>query len=383
MYNRNCYIRKDVQMSKKKLINIVGAGLSGATLARKFVELGYVVYVYDKRDHIGGNVYDYVNEYGIRMSKYGAHIFHTSDEEVWNFVNTYSDWLPYQHRVKSFVNGSLVSVPVNIDTFNTILGSAFTNGDELQRWIDAQHPEITNPKNSEESALKRIGSDIIYELMFKNYTYKQWNKYPAELEAAVMERIPVRVDHNDRYFGDTHEGMPANGYTELVKNILDHPDIHVVLGVDYDASEQDKPTYLFYSGKIDSYFSEKFGKLEYRSLRFEHETLRTESYQDASVVNYPESAFPYTRIIEHKKLYMQYGPMTTITREYSTDIGEPYYPVPTQENRDKYARYQAEAEKLEKQGIYFVGRLANYKYFNMDQAIRNALNLYEKVKSNQ
>ena len=257
----------------------------------------------------------------------------------------------------------------------------FTDGEELMEWVESQHPEITNPKNSEESALKRIGSDVVYEKMFKNYTKKQWDKYPSELDASVMERIPVRYDHNDRYFGDKYEGIPKHGYTVLVRNMLDHENIQVILGRDYHDMTLEEPKLLFYTGKIDTYFDEKFGKLEYRSIEFEHETLKEESFQDLPVINYPGEEFPYTRIIEHKKFFDQDLPVTTITKEYSIEGGEPYYPVPNQENRDLYEKYRQEAEKLEEKGIYFIGRLASYKYFNMNQAVRAALDLFERLSN--
>lgn len=364
-----------------KPIIIVGAGLSGATLARKFAEDGEQIIIVDKRDHIGGNTYDYVNEYGVLIAKYGAHIYHDSDDETWDFVSRFTEWLPYQHRVKSFVDGKLVPVPANIDTYNEVLGMNFKNGEELQDWVESQHPEITQPKNSEESALKRLGSNVLYEKMFKNYTKKQWDKYPEELDASVMERIPVRYDHNDRYFGDKYEGIPKYGYTVMVKNMLDHKNIQVILGRDYHKMSLEEPKMLFYTGKIDTYFGEKFGKLEYRSIEFEHETLQQESYQDLPVINYPEEKYPFTRIIEHKKFFGHKLPVTTITREYSIAGGEPYYPVPNQANQDLYEKYRVEAEKLETQGIYFVGRLASYKYFNMNQTVRAALDLYNRIKN--
>ena len=368
------------QVPSDKPIIIVGAGLSGATIARKYAEKGERVIVVDKRDHIGGNTYDFTNEHGVLMAKYGAHIYHDSDDETWEFVSRFTEWLPYQHRVKSYVDGKLVPVPTNIDTYNAVLGENWTDGKKLQEWVESQHPEITEPKNSEESALKRIGSDIIYEKMFKNYTKKQWDKYPAELDASVMERIPVRYDHNDRYFGDKYEGIPKHGYTVMVRNMLDHENIQVILGRDYHDMTLDEPKLLFYTGKIDTYFGEKFGKLEYRSIEFEHETLKQESFQELPVINYPGEEFPYTRIIEHKKFFSQDLPVTTITREYSIANGEPYYPVPNQENRDLYEKYRQEAEKLEERGIYFIGRLASYKYFNMNQAVRAALDLFYRLE---
>ena len=371
-----------IKTNDKQPIIIVGAGLSGATIARKYAEDGEQVIVVDKRDHIGGNTYDFINEHGVLMAKYGAHIYHDSDDETWEFVSRFTEWIPYEHRVKSYVEGKLVPVPTNMDTYNEVLGKNFTDGEELKEWVESQHPEITDPKNSEESALKRIGSDVIYEKMFKNYTKKQWDKYPTELDASVMERIPVRYDHNDRYFGDKYEGIPKHGYTVMARNMLDHENIKVILGRDYHDMSLPEPKLLFYTGKIDTYFGEKFGKLEYRSIEFEHETHKSQSYQDHAVVNYPGEEFPYTRIIEHKKFFgeeYQNLPITTITREYSIAGGEPYYPVPNQENRDLYEKYQKEAEKLEEQGIYFIGRLASYKYFNMNQAIRAALDLYERL----
>jgi len=363
----------------KQSIIIVGAGLSGATLARKFADDGKKVLVLERRDHIGGNTYDFVNEHGVMMAKYGAHIYHDSDDETWQFLSRFTEWLPYEHRVKSMVSGQEVPVPANRDTYEMVLGKKFATSEEMEAWVAAQHPEIAVPKNSEESALKRLGSDELYEKMFKNYTKKQWDKYPDELEASVMDRIPVRFDHNDRYFSDKYEGIPKNGYTAMVKNMLDHENIRVILGRDYHHMSFDKPEMLFYTGKIDSYFGEEFGKLEYRSLEFEHETLPVESFQSHAVVNYPEERYPFTRIVEHKKFYDQALPVTTITREYSIAGGEPYYPVPTQRNRDLYAKYQTKAKELEAEGIYFVGRLASYKYFNMNQAVRAALDLYERI----
>lgn len=365
-----------------KPIIIVGAGPSGATLARKFAEDGEKVIVVDRRDHIGGNTYDYINEYGIRIAKYGAHIWHNSDEEVQEFVSRFTKWDKYHHIVRGNVDGNLVPIPANLDTFNTVSGMHFNNGEELETWIKSQDTYIDEPKNSEEAALKNLGSRTVYEKMFKNYTKKQWDKYPVELEASVMERLPVRYDHSDGYFKDKYEGMPTNGYTMLYKNMLEHENIRVILGRDYHNMTLPKPEMLFYTGKIDTYFGNKFGELEYRSLEFEHETLHKDSFQDLPVINYPSEEYPFTRIIEHKKFYdTTNNPWTTITREYSKAGGEPYYPVPNPENRNLYAKYQTEAEKLEKSGVYFVGRLASYKYYNMNQAIRAALDTYDLMRT--
>jgi UDP-galactopyranose mutase len=356
---------------------IVGAGLSGATLARKLADAGQKVLVIEKRNHIGGNTYDYTDkETGIRLSQYGAHIFHTNSEEVWKFVNRFSDWNIYRHKVLSYVNGKYVPVPVNITTVNELLGLNIQNISEMQEWLKENQikGEI---KNSKDSALARVGRKL-YKLMFENYTKKQWDLDPAELEPSVLERIPVRENFNDRYFSDKYEALPSNGYTEFVSNMLNHENIEVRLNEEYNP-ETHKAERLFFTGKIDTYFSDRFGKLEYRSLVFNYKTYKVKDYQPSAVVNYPSLEYPYTRKIDYKKFYETESEYSVIAEEFSTNNGEEYYPVPTPLNREIYAKYQEEAKKLEKENIYFVGRLAEYKYFNMDQAILSALQLYDRI----
>lgn len=360
-------------------ILIVGAGLSGATAARRLAENGHEVHVIDKRDHIGGNVFDFVDDKtGIRLSKYGAHIFHTNNEDVWQFVNRFSEWTPYEHRVMSLVGEQFVPVPVNIDTVNALFDKSITTTEEMEQYLQSvsYKGEI---KNSEDAALARVGKDL-YDLMFKPYTIKQWDLEPKELEPSVLERIPVRNDYYDRYFSDTYEGLPKDGYTAFVENMVDHPNIVVELNTAYeDSSEYD---ITIFTGKIDDYFNDKYGKLEYRSLIFDYITIDTEDYQPTAVVNYPSLDYAFTRVIDYKKFYPVKTDKSIIAIEYSTDKGEPYYPVPTQKNRDIYAKYQQEALKLEEKGIYFVGRLAEYKYFNMDKAIESALLIADKIQHN-
>lgn len=359
---------------------IVGAGLSGATLARKLADDGEQVLVIEKRDHIGGNTYDYIDQNtGIRLSKYGAHIFHTNSEEVWEFVNRFSEWTPYQHRVLSYVNGKYVPVPVNITTVNTLFGTNLSSEAEMAEWLD-KNQEKMQVVSSKEAALNRVGKKL-YELMFENYTKKQWDLDPSELEPSVLERIPVRTDNNDRYFTDKYEALPTNGYTQFVANMLDHENIEVRLEEAYEPGKYQADR-VFFTGKIDTYFADKYGKLEYRSLNFTLHTYKTEDYQPSAVVNYPSLEYPYTRKIDYKKFYPIDSEYSIVAEEYSTDKGEEYYPVPTQRNRELYAKYQAEAMRLESKGIYFVGRLAEYKYFNMDQAILSALQLYSKISVN-
>jgi UDP-galactopyranose mutase len=363
-------------------IVIVGAGISGCVIAELFANvLGKKVLIIDKRDHIGGNCYDYINDIGILVPKYGPHFFHTNNEEVWEYVNQFSDWIPYEHRVLSLVDEKLVPVPVNITTVNKIFGLDLKTEGEMKEWLADNIKKIKDPKNSEESALARVGN-VLYEKMFKNYTKKQWDVWPSDLDAEVMNRIPVRTNFDDRYFTDKYQVMPKDGYTKLFERMLNNKNIEVRLDTDWDTiKDHIQFEKLFFTGPIDQFFQYKFGgKLQYRSLRFEFENYDKEYYQKATTINFPSYDVPYTRITEPKRATGQKSPKTTIIREYSTWEGEPYYPVPTKENKDLYIKYQEEVEKAEGRGIYFAGRLANYKYFNMDQAFKNAFDLFNKIE---
>lgn len=356
---------------------VVGAGLSGATIARKLAETGSKVLVIDKREHIAGNVYDYIDqETSIRVSQYGAHIFHTNDDIVWQFVNKYSDWLPYEHRVLAKVKDQYVPVPVNITTVNKLIDKNVIDQPTMQTYLNKVQYK-GKIENSKHSALAKVGEQL-YSLMFENYTKKQWDLYPEELEPSVLERIPVREDYNDRYFNDKYEALPANGYTAFVENLLNHSNIDVVLNEPYDKKKH-KDIQTIFTGKIDTYFGEIYGKLQYRSLSFKHYIYKQENYQPTAVVNCPSYIYPYTRTVEYKKFYNQKSDKTIVVKEYSKSDGEPYYPIPTERNRAIYSKYQQEAQKLEQQGIYFIGRLAEYKYYNMDQAIKSALVLAERL----
>ena len=372
-------------MKKNKFpIIIVGAGISGLTLAERYASIGKRVLVIEKRDHIGGNCYDFVNDAGILVPKYGPHFFHTNNEEVWKYVNRFSEWIPYEHRVLSSVDGKLVPVPVNITTVNSIFGLSLKTEDEMKIWLSENIEKIENPQNSEGSALARVGK-VLYEKLFKPYTKKQWDMWPAELDVEVMNRIPVRTNFDDRYFTDEFQAIPKNGYTKLFENMIQNSNIEIRLNTDWDwvKNEVGKFNKLFFTGPIDQFFGYKFGeRLQYRSLRFEYETFDKEFYQERAQINYPSLDILYTRITEPKHATGQKHTKTTIIKEYSTWDGESYYPVPNQRNRDLYMKYQNEAKKLEKNNIYFVGRLANYKYFNMDQAFENALNIFSQ-KTNE
>lgn len=364
-------------------IVIVGAGISGAVLAQQYASIGKRVTVIERRDHIAGNCYDYYDDNGILVSKYGAHLFHTNYEDVWAYVNQFSEWYPWEHKVLARVGDKLVPVPVNITTVNTLYGLDLRTDEEMQQWLDENREDNPGATNGRDAVLHKVGGDL-YEKMFRHYTKKQWDKYPEELDASVLNRIPVRTNTDDRYFSDKYQALPKHGYTQLFAAILDHPNIDVRLSTDFFDVRPQLGNYekLFYTGPIDRFFEFKHSlveKLEYRSINFVSETVEREFFQENSVINYPGREVDFTRIVEYRHFGNQTGSqVTTIVKEYTTDEGDPYYPVPNERNQRIYERYRAEAEALE--DVYFVGRLANYKYFNMDQAFHNALQLFEQLE---
>lgn len=380
---------------------IVGAGLSGAVIAERCSkELGMTSLIIDKRDHIGGNCFDYVDSHGIRCSKYGAHLFHTQFERVWDYVNEFSEWIPFDHRVKGLVpdkdgEKKLVPIPPTQESVNTLFGEGISTEADMQAWYDKERvaPPSGEATNGEEAALSRVGPRL-YERVFKHYTKKQWDKYPAELDASVLLRLPCRTSTDDRYFPDPWQALPRRGYTRIFENmLLSDPNVSIRLNCDYfqhkEAGTLPKYGLLVYSGQIDSYYAALgMPKLEYRSLRFEEEYVEEPEegfFQEAMVVNHPSPDVPFTRIVEYKHVPNQPTEVkegkvkgTLLAREYSMADGEPYYPVPNPENRALYEKYAELAAKEE--GVAFVGRLASYKYFNMDQAILNALEMFDNLK---
>lgn len=362
---------------------IVGAGISGLTLAERYAnDGGRRVLVLEKRGHIGGNCYDYVNEIGVLAPLYGPHYFHTNSDSVWQYVSRFTDWHPYEHRVLSVVDGLEVPIPINRTTINRLFGLDLKLESEVEKWLEAQRIKFDEPANSEEMTLSLVGP-VLYEKMFKHYTKKQWDMWPAELDASVTRRIPVRSNDDDRYFTDQHQGMPKNGYTAIFERMADNPLIEIKLNTDYllDKPSVGPETKIFFTGPIDRYFGEKHDRLQYRSIRFEIEHHNVAQRQSRAQINYPGPEVPFTRITEPKLATGQKTPRTTTIREYSTWEGEPYYPVPNPQNHEVFARYQTEADKLA--NVYFVGRLANYKYFNMDQAFLNALDVYNSLEHRQ
>jgi len=360
---------------------IVGAGLSGAVLAERLASHGKKkVLVIDKRDHLGGNCYDFTDENGILMNQYGLHAFHTNDETVWNYVQGFSEWVSWESKVVSDVDGKLVNIPVNIKTVNALMNENITNETEMNAWLASVQIKYDKIEDGEQMAKSRVG-EVLYEKLFRNYTFKQWGKYPDELAPSVLARIPVRNNFDDRYFTDKYQALPKHGYTAFIKNILAHKSIEIRLNTDFfEVNETIQRDLLVYTGPIDKYFENRqLDKLEYRSIDFTVESHRdTDFYQPNAQVNYPGKEVPFTRIIEYKHLPNQKSPHTTIVKEVSKATGDPYYPVPNPRNLELYEKYRklADAEK----NVLFVGRLASYKYFNMDEAIRNALDIYETLK---
>ena len=355
---------------------IVGAGFSGAVAAERLANHGYKVLVLDKRSHIAGNAYETVDSAGVRIHPYGPHIFHTNSARISEYLSRFTAWRPYEHRVLAQVGQQLLPIPINISTVNSLYGLTL---DETT--IQAYFDQVREPRavisNSEDVVINTVGRDL-YEKFFRNYTRKQWGLDPSELSASVTARVPTRANYDSRYFTDTFQGMPLHGYTAMFERMLDHPKISVALESDYFFDKAGiKPRHTIYSGPIDAFFDYRFGRLPYRSLRFEHEHLGdTACYQSVGTVNYPNDHL-YTRITEFKHLTGQQHPGTSIVREYAQSEGDPYYPVPRPQNEALFKRYEALAH--ERADVTFVGRLAQYRYYNMDQCVGAALKAAEEV----
>ncbi len=350
---------------------VVGCGLSGVTCARLLAEKGKRVLVADRRSHIGGNVFDSYNEDGILIHNYGPHIFHTNIKEVWDFLSRFTEWYYYQHRVLAFVNGKMVPIPINLDTVNMLYGTDYDSRN-ISAFYDQVRDSDREVTNAEDMVISKVGQEL-YELFFKGYTIKQWGLQPKDLDKEVTARIPVRYSRDDRYFTDRYQGVPAQGYTKMIEKMLDHSNISILLNTDFkDIQNEIKYSKIIFTGPIDYYFDYKYGRLPYRSIRFEFVTYNMEYYQPVATVNYPND-YDFTRITEFKYFTGQKSDKTTIVKEYSTSDGEPYYPIPRRENRELYQLYRQEAEKLG--NVRFIGRLGLYKYANMDIVVKDAMDL--------
>ncbi len=356
-------------------IVVVGAGLAGATAARVAAEKSKKVLVVEKHRHIAGHCHDAKNEAGITIHTYGPHIFHTNNKEVWDFVGRFSDFNYYQHRVLSYAEGRFIPFPIHTDTINEIFG-IHISASELPNFLAEQvcSSSFENPPKTFRDAIVSQVGEKLYSMFFENYTRKQWARDPSLLSAEVAARIPVRANRDGRYFSDTYQGIPSRGYTAMVQAMLEHPNISVMLGADWFAlkSELEAPMTVF-TGELDQFFDFKYGKLEYRSLDLVLKTFDKERYQPASVVNYPND-YDWTRITEYKYFLDENSPQTTVCFEYPKAEGEPYYIVMTKENMERREKYMTDVAALEKTGRWlFIGRLAEYKYYNMDQVIAVAL----------
>ncbi len=356
---------------------VVGAGIAGLTMAERIANvLGKKVLVIEKRNHIGGNIYDSYNEDGILIHNYGPHIFHTNDKEVYDYLSRFTKWNDFWHRVLTCVDGNLIPMPITLETINALYHTDFTP-EQMEQFLKEKAVDIPEIKTSKDVALSKVGEEI-YEKFFENYTKKQWGLDPALIDTSVISRIPVRYNRDTRYFTDRYQGMPKHGYTKMCEAMAASPNIRLLLNTDYkEVIEDISYDMLIYTGPTDYFYDYRYGKMAYRSLDFVFETHDTEEYQPAPVVNYPND-YDFTRITEFKKLTGQKHAKTTILKEFPKGEGEPYYPFPTKEYREQFARYQEEMKKETK--VRFLGRLAEYRYYNMDAVVRSALNLFESLR---
>jgi UDP-galactopyranose mutase len=355
---------------------IVGAGFAGSVLAERLAsQLNKTVLLIDKRNHIGGNAYDHYDQDGLLVHKYGPHIFHTNSLQVLEYLSQFTEWRPYQHRVLASVDGQLVPIPINLDTINKLYGLSLTSF-QLEEFFASVAEPREHIRTSEDVVVSKVGREL-YEKFFRNYTRKQWGLDPSELDASVTARVPTRTNRDDRYFTDKYQVMPRYGYTHLFEKMLSHPNIKILLKTDYREIEDLIPhRHLIYTGPIDEFFDYCYGRLPYRSLQFEFQTVNTPFVQPVAVINYPND-YPYTRVTEFKYLTGQEHPKTVLVHEYPRAEGDPYYPVPRSENAELYKKYKALADATTR--VHFVGRLATYKYYNMDQVVAQALTVFNKI----
>jgi UDP-galactopyranose mutase len=350
---------------------IVGAGFAGSVVAERLASAGRSVLVIDRRSHVGGNAFDELDESGVLVHRYGPHVFHTNSDRIVEYLSQFTEWRPYEHRVLACVRNQLVPVPINRTTVNALFATRFSTEQEVEAWYAGRAQHRSRIQTSEDVVVSRVGQEL-YELFFRGYTRKQWGLDPAQLDASVVARIPTRTDADDRYFTDRFQAMPSHGYSRLFERMLDHPNIDVRVGLDLaDLEDASGFEAIVFTGPIDEYFGRRFGPLPYRSLRFEFETLDAPRVQPVATINYPDEAIPYTRITEFGHLTGQALDRTTIVREYPEAEGEPFYPIPRPANAALYERYRSLADA--EPNVHFVGRLATYRYFNMDQVVGQAL----------
>lgn len=359
---------------------VVGAGFAGSVIAERLAtQHDAKVLLIDRRPHVAGNAYDHVDDAGVLIHQYGPHIFHTNSDEIVAYLSQFTAWRPYEHRVLASVRDQLVPIPINRTTLNQLFGLDLKTDEDAAVYLASRAEPVGEIRTSEDVVISAVGREL-YELFFQGYTRKQWGVDPSELDKAVTARIPTRTNVDDRYFGDKHQIMPLHGYTAMFNRMLDHPNIDVLLSTDYrDVMDEVEAGHIVYTGPVDEYFGFRYGKLPYRSLRFEHKIVEQERFQPVAVVNYPDPQTPYTRITEYKHLTGQRHPHTSLTYEYPSAEGDPYYPIPRPENQALYKKYEALADA--NPNVTFVGRLATYRYYNMDQVVGQALAAFRKLDS--
>ncbi|WP_438022236.1 UDP-galactopyranose mutase [Sorangium sp. So ce233] len=356
---------------------IVGAGFAGSVLAERLAsQMNKSVLLCDKRPHIGGNAYDCYDDAGVLIHKYGPHIFHTASPRIFRYLSQFTEWRPYEHRVLAHVDDKLVPFPINVDTVNALYGTNYSPA-EVEAFFARVAEPIKHCRTSEDAVVSKVGREL-YEKFFRNYTRKQWGLDPSELDAAVASRVPARTNYDSRYFTDEFQAMPLRGYTRMFENMLDHKKIRIVLNTDYrDIMNEVNFREMIYTGPVDAFFDHRYGKLPYRSLDFKFETHDKEVFQPGAVINYPNE-HAYTRITEFKYLTGQQHPKTSVVYEFPTAEGDPYYPVPRPENAEIYRKYKALADATP--NVHFVGRLATYRYYNMDQVVGQALATFDHLR---
>ncbi|HEY0101946.1 MAG TPA: UDP-galactopyranose mutase [Brevundimonas sp.] len=357
---------------------VVGAGFAGSVMAERLASQGQRVLVVDRRPHIGGNAYDRLDAAGVLIHQYGPHIFHTNSAEIFDYLSRFTDWRPYEHRVLAQVNDRLVPMPINRTTLNALYGLDLRSDEQAEAFLASRAEPVERIRTSEDVVVNAIGREL-YETFFRGYTRKQWGLDPSQLDKSVTARVPTRTNTDDRYFTDAFQAMPLHGYTRMFENMLDRDEIHIETGVEYrDVVDEVAFDRLVFTGPIDEFFDHRYGELPYRSLKFRHETLDQEQFQPVATVNYPLEDTPYTRITEYKHLTGQTHPKTSITYEYPAAEGDPYYPIPRPENQVLFKKYQALADARPE--VSFVGRLATYRYYNMDQVTGQALAAWRRLR---
>jgi len=355
---------------------VVGAGFAGSVIAERLArERDEKVLVIDRRCHIGGNAYDEYNAEGLLIHRYGPHIFHTNSDQVYQYLSRFTKWRPYEHRVLAEVDGIRVPIPINLTTINRLYGLSLTSA-EMEGWLASRAERVGTVRTAEDVVVSTVGREL-YKKFFYGYTRNQWGLDPSQLDKSVTARLPTRTNTDDRYFTDKYQSMPAAGYTAMFERMLSHPNISVKVGVEYeDVIASGKFDRIIFTGRIDEYFDYRYGVLPYRSLQFKHVTLSETWHQPVAVVNYPQTE-SYTRVTEYKHLTGQQHEKTSLSYEYPCSDGEPYYPMPRPENAQLYKRYEALART--KQDVWFIGRLATYRYYNMDQVVGQALATFRRI----